>query len=385
MKRALVVLMIVAATAALWWAGALALATVRMRRAANEQWPGGLGTLHDVAKRFPKQGTSPSALRLIELARRIGIEITPKKKGAKVPALESIGNYVKQQTVRTTPAIEPPPPDAAAWLATHASEIDAIREHLLRSGGVAWPFDADLGFDSPVPNLLGHLHLARVFTTRALQRGSWDDLRAAWVLARSLHARPEPITQLIALAIVRMVNAAAWKMPLPAPSWLREMHAVDVRLLLARSLQYETWLSWRYGERQMPVMPAIPARPYNRASISAFVMHQRETVAQVLAVKACAFDGEAFSAKRMRTVPRWNIFARVVTPNLGSVWTRVQRFHAEREATANALRIRAGESIAPSTCADGVWRYDGARLAFSRNIPPASEADAPMPLTLSVP
>jgi hypothetical protein len=68
--------------------------------------------------------------------------------------------------------------------------------------------------------------------------------------------------------------------------------------------------------------------------------------------------------------------------DLTSVWRRAFRFRAEREATANALRIREGEEIqSTSRCTDGTWTFDGTTLRFSRQIMTAAP-DMPMPLTL---
>jgi hypothetical protein len=70
--------------------------------------------------------------------------------------------------------------------------------------------------------------------------------------------------------------------------------------------------------------------------------------------------------------------------NLSSVWRRAFRYRAEREATANALRVREGKSIeARSRCSDGEWMFDGATLRFSREIATPAP-DRPMPLMLRV-
>ncbi|HEX2269346.1 MAG TPA: hypothetical protein VHH35_07425, partial [Pyrinomonadaceae bacterium] len=70
--------------------------------------------------------------------------------------------------------------------------------------------------------------------------------------------------------------------------------------------------------------------------------------------------------------------------DLSSVWRRAFRARAEREAAANALRVRLGKSIETSSrCSDGVWTFDGTTLRFSREIATAAP-DSPMPLVLQV-
>jgi hypothetical protein len=70
--------------------------------------------------------------------------------------------------------------------------------------------------------------------------------------------------------------------------------------------------------------------------------------------------------------------------DLLSVWRRAFRYRAEREAAANALRVRQGQPIETgSRCSDGGWAFDGTTLRFSREIPTA-RPDTPMPLLLRI-
>ena len=70
--------------------------------------------------------------------------------------------------------------------------------------------------------------------------------------------------------------------------------------------------------------------------------------------------------------------------DLSSVWRRAFRYRAEREATANALRVREGKPIdVGSRCSDGGWTLDGTTLRFGREIATAAP-DKPMPLVLRV-
>jgi hypothetical protein len=79
-----------------------------------------------------------------------------------------------------------------------------------------------------------------------------------------------------------------------------------------------------------------------------------------------------------------NARANEVGVEMTSVWRRVFRYRAEREATANALRVREGKPVENSSqCRDGAWTFDGTTLRFSRDIatlPP----DTPMPLVLRI-
>ena len=66
-------------------------------------------------------------------------------------------------------------------------------------------------------------------------------------------------------------------------------------------------------------------------------------------------------------------------------WKRAFRYRVEREATANALRARAGQPIdGSSQCSGGRWSFDGTTLRFAKPIPLPERLDTSMPLTLRV-
>jgi hypothetical protein len=374
---------------AAWFAGELA-ATGRMKRAGDEQWPAGLGTLASVEARVRPQKTNDGARRMVALAAPLGISF--KTSADKDAVRTAISEYVRAEHVRSESTIGEPPAEVLSYLTAHEAEIDALRDHLLGAESIAWELDASKGFDAPLPNLLGHMDVARLLTTRALLRArdkdvrAWDDLQAAWRLTHTLEARPELISQLIVLAMGRMVNAAAWKLPVANVAWLDEMRNVDHRRLLLGAFQYDTWMMWRHGEESANGAMLTITRPYQRWSVADMTRRQRLIAEEVAAMTACGLDGEAFSQRVLASIPRWNVFARIATPNLGSVWQRALRAIAEREATRNAMRIAEGQPIvATSVCSDGTWRFENDRLSFSRDLPKSNENEIAMPLSLAIP
>jgi hypothetical protein len=339
------------------------------KHAGRQPWPMELGTLEDFDERFPKQGTSAAALELARLAKPLRIDFAPKAKNPD-PIHKAITEYTKVHHSRNTAKIDAPPAEIVAYFYVNDADIDAVRAHLLSSGGdIAWPVDLSKGFNAPLPNLLAHMQLARLFIARALTRGEWEDLHAAMILGRSVYARPDTISQLIALAIARSVNAASWKLPPPAPPWLAELGAVDHRRLMLRAAQSDTWVLWQFGHQEKKMPFGEPGRPYFRASIADLALHQRETAIQLAMVRGCGFDSKAFEARRMAAIPRWNIIAKIAVPDFGGIWSRVLRYDIEREVAANALRIRGGQpAVKRSSCRE--WE--------------TVDASPPMPIQLVV-
>ncbi|MFP5247492.1 MAG: hypothetical protein ACLGH0_12430 [Thermoanaerobaculia bacterium] len=377
MNRTLVVVLVIIGVLVTLLLVVFTVADTTAKRAVTTPWPGGLGSLASVPSQFPPRAQSAAATQLVALAAPLGIDFTPAKKWTPPSALQATADYVRQEQASASSAIAPPPDEVARYLAEHATELDAVREHLLRGGTVEWPLDLTQGMQAPIPNLLAHMHLGRVLIARGLATRSWEELHAAWALTQSLRSRPELITQLIALAIARGVNAAAWKLPPPAPPWFAELRATDHERLLARGMQAETWMAWA-NAKQTRI-------PFTRLFLGSTLNQQREMVAVLLATHECGFEVGQFFAGQIARLGRWNVFGRIFVPNLASAWRRAFRYRAEREATMNALRIIAGQSIDErSACSDGTWTFVNGTLAFSRELPKGGEQETDMPLALRV-
>ncbi|MFL6246976.1 MAG: hypothetical protein ACJ74H_13180 [Thermoanaerobaculia bacterium] len=374
------------------WLIAYFTAASAMERAVHEPWPMNLGTLAALDQRVRPQAMNDAARQLIVVAAPLDIRFEKSAKSPSDPVRTAIGEYVKAEHVRAEATIGEVPHDIAEYLIAREAKIDALRDHLLRAPAIQWEIDGAKGLDAPIPNLLAHMHIARLLTTRALYLArendvrAWDDLHAVWRLAHSLEARPELISQLIYLHLSRSVNGIAWKLPQPAPVWFGEVQKVDHRRLMLAAAQYDSWMVSRHTERSMEGLLPLIARPYYRWSTVNVMQHARLSAQQLAAMTACRFDGTAYSRNQLESIPRWNIIALIATPNIGAAWQRVFRATAEREATANAMRVLQGQSIVvTSACSDGAWKYDGTRLSFSRDLPRSSPSENAMPLSLAIP
>ncbi len=165
------------------------------------------------------------------------------------------------------------------------------------------------------------------------------------------------MAQTAALSTARMINAVAWKMPLPAPAWLGELRERDNVRPLLETFQFQTASYWEDGAWIFPTK-----------WLANSVDHDRSIAEELFDLTRCDV----------------NTPVNELGTDLTSVWRRAFRYRAEREATANALRVREGKSIETgSRCSDGGWMFDGTTLRFSREIATAAP-DKPMPLVLRV-
>jgi hypothetical protein len=316
------------------WAVSLLRTPHAVATAAARPWPGGMGTLDSVVARFPPRQGNDASLRLTALANAL-------------PKNDAIDAFVGREVGRGELVIGEPPA---------LPDVSAIRELLLRER-VVWERRGGVEGEGRAAQMA----VARVLVASALGKGraadaeAWEDLRAVWNLARSLDEQPQMMMQTASFSMARMINAVAWKMPLPAPAWLIEVQQRDHVRRLLEAFQYQAASYWKDGARVFPTQWLANSVERDRRIAEAVFKETRCDV----------------------SAPMNDLGV-----DLSSVWRRAFRSRAEAEATANALRVREGKAIEPrSRCSDGSWSFDGTTLRFSREIatPPP---DRPMPLTL---
>ena len=337
MKKLLIA---VALIALLVWVASWFRTPGAVAKSAAKTWPGGMGALEDAAKRLPPAKPNATSAKLTSL-------------GKALPKNDAIGEYVNREIARGELTIGEAPalPDLAP-----------IRELLLREQAT-WSYSLEVGDAGASETRAMLLTVARTLVAGALAKArandaaAWEDLHAVWNLARSFDGNPQVMMQTAALSMARMINGVAWKMPLPAPAWLAELQQRDSLRPLLDAFQHQTAAYWQDGAQLFPTK-----------MLAESVENDRRVAELLFHAKACDVK-----------VP-----VNELGTDMTSVWRRAFRYRAEREATANALRIREGNPIEPkSVCSDGAWTFDGTTLRFSRELatPPP---DRPMPLVLRV-
>jgi hypothetical protein len=301
-----------------------------------------MGTLHTAADRLPPQQANEASVKLTALANAL-------------PKNEAVDEFVRREIARGELTIGGAPA---------VPDVSAIRDLLLREP-VVWQRREGIGGGNDAnAERTAQMTVARVLVASALAKArandpaAWEDLHAVWKLARSLDGHQQMMAQTAALTAARMINAAAWKMPLPAPAWLGELQARDNVRPLLEAFQHQTASYTDDGLRIFPTK-----------FLAASVDHDRSIAEELFNETRCDV----------------NAHENELGTDLRFVWRRAFRYRAEREATANALRVREGKPVeTASACSDGAWTFDnGTTLRFSREIA-TSAADGPMPLVLRV-
>jgi hypothetical protein len=338
MKKALIV---VAAIALVVWVISWFRVPDAVTASAARSWPGGMGALRAADDRSPKQQANGASVKLMALASALAKN-------------EAVDEFVRREIARGEVTIGGAPT---------VPDISAIRELLLREQ-VSWERREGIGGGNDAnAERTAQLTVARALVASALAKArasdpaAWEDLHAAWKLAQSLDGHPQVMAQTAALTTARMINAVAWKMPLPEPAWLGELQARDNLRPLLEAFRHQTASYANDGLRIFPTK-----------FLAASVDHDR-SIAE-----------ELFRETRCDVNARENELG----TDLRFVWRRAFRYRAEREATANALRVREGKPVeTASRCSDGAWTFDGTTLRFTREIATSAQ-DSAMPLVLRV-
>ena len=335
MKKALLLLSAIALMA---WVVSWFRAEDAVAVSAARPWPGGMGRLDSVFDRFPPLQANDASRKLAALANAL-------------PTNEAVDDFVAREIARGEITIAEPPP---------VPDVSAIRELVLREP-IVWQRRDGIGDSHTTAMRVVQMTVARALVASALAKArandpaAWEDLHAVWKLARTLDGHPQMMAQTAALSMSRMINAVAWKMPLPAPGWLRELQERDSVRPLLEAFQYQAASYWESGAQMFPTK-----------WLATSVEHDRLIAEELFSVTRCDVNAPVNE----------------LGTDLTSVWRRAFRYRAEREATANALRAREGKPIVTkSACSDGTWTFQGTTLRFSHEIP-SSTTEKPMPLML---
>lgn len=384
-------------------AGVSGLASSRLV-GVDARWEKSPGPLPDFAARYPRKETNPVARELETLAAAIGVDLTPGQQAGAHPspaarrahdeARPALNDWLVAELGRAEEPVEPPPEAVRAYLSSVRPGLDALAARLAEGPPPTWTEDVDLLFAAPLPNLLGHVNLSRLFAASALLRaldGEADadrPLRAAWALSDPLRERPELISRLVHLADVRYVAGALRKVPAEPGPWRARLSTVDPRALVEECLLGEAWVVRELARR--PSAGEIEgistgaawfaARPWLRLEASRLLEDHRRLV--LAARNAPVTDGDPNAVARAAGLDgsRSSLWGLDVV-DVGSILRRADRLVVDLELTerlllARDLRRAAGpdapwpaqvEGSAPSRLAGASWTYsvEGGRLTIA--------------------
>lgn len=409
----------VVAAAGGWLTIGSAIAANRLEQ-ARQRWEKENEPLASFLARHRPVKKNASARELERLAAAVGINIRPR---SEMPAIdedhplaaslrqssEQLSSWARNQMEKQGPETDPVPEKVAALIRERRGELLAVEKHLIDHELPVWTFDATFSPSAEIPNLLGHMQLARLLSAHAITARDAGAIEEAWQaahalqrLSESLQPQPVLITQLIAIAIAKHETTIARKLPAPVPAWrlakpLRDRRNDVIDSLIAEQLLVDRSSSTaeffnvagpKPKPAQLLLRPAAVLAAANLWDVNAAVLREyRKT-------NLCDMSIEKFASAAASVTSDWNSVASMLTPNYGSVFIRLRNLELAEEMTRKVLeakearRLSANQwpesitGIETSLCSSQKWSYsasagDGMKLAMLN--PPATPRSVSAP------
>lgn len=349
-------------------------------------------SMHEVLERFPTRGANRSALELEKIAASIGIDLVPvprrdregrpeEAKRAFEEAKPALLDYLFSQLARPDAGVGVPPPSVAAFLRGQEESLAALRSRLALGDLPTWERDLEKLREAPIPNLLGHINLQRLLLTDALVRasrgdefGALADLEASWTLNAAIREEPTLITQLIAVAVVRMQAGTLRRLRVVPPEWRLRLFEHDYRDSVMNALWLEGWMWKQPGSWSLPQGEGLHmkigewlSRPYVRLCGSDASTRWERHLAELSAVAAlCDADLGRYEERLVDSIPWWNRLATHTTGSLLHSLDRVARLELDLELTERILSRKGtprppGRRLEPSRACPSLRWIDEAR------------------------
>lgn len=367
-----------------------------MLDAARGEWERENGSLAAFHERHPKVEKNGAARQLETLAAAVGINIRPRSEAAVISddhplvaeyrkAMLDLSSYIGQQLEKQSGPLDRVPPPIADFVRKHDRALDAVTAHLTTAPLPVWKFDADYSPLSDLPNLLGHMQLARLLSAKALlslEEGrldeAWQALHAVSRLSESLQPQPVLITQLISAAIGKIETLLARHMPAPVPAWqlaapTRDRRRDFIDAVIGEQLALDTAaraaLLMEAPRGSAARLAQLLAQPYATVCAANLWKVHRTLVADLERKDFCEIDGPTLTSAHFASIAEWNFLGRRFVPNYGSAIHRVREAELSEEMTDKILEAKmsrlasAGvwpqsiEGIDKSRCGERKWKY----------------------------
>ena len=209
---------------------------------------------------YPKQTATAAALEIERLAAALGIDAAPDARpearpeaavvSASARAISASAEYVNGQLQDASDAVARPPRVVAEFLDQHAAVLANLVEAASGSREIAWELDVSLGTKSPVPSWAGLTTLQKVIAAQVLldlyrsdPASALEGIEAIWQVARCLSARPELLSQLMAMVQARLAVGLLRKVRAPAYGWEVRLREGEFHQGFLAAFQNDAWPS----------------------------------------------------------------------------------------------------------------------------------------------
>jgi hypothetical protein len=346
---------------------------------AHDKWYRTFGDpIENLAKDFPARSDNASAIRLKQLAIRLGIVFTtqgdtdkysPKSKDAHRLRLVGgfdgrLSSYIQTEIENPKISIDPPRKIVSSYLKDYQKQLEAVRDHILSSPPILWRQDLNHWAkpkqpDNVLPKLTEILELQRTMAACALDLGSRNNfyeaeayIDAGWKLNQALREHPAIPSQLIGLVIDRQWLGVIRKLPVNL-AWNRKIADHNYRKSLMKAFQADAWQLWRRHDAPLPGIPILNVimEPYTRICVASALEKELQEIKSLQSLNSRSLHLEDFD--EITESSKWNLIQPERWPNQKEeIYGRVTRLEIDREFTA--MFIRANHGLLPGE--NNEWR-----------------------------
>ncbi len=218
------------------WSAILISNSIKEKR-VSDRWAKEFVSLESFPDRFPTTKTNQSALELEKLSAQLGIELAPKYAANRIrpsiaqqKAYKALSKEIKallnkrlSDGISTDFKISD---ELQKFLATNENKLNEIVEYVLHHEVPLWDIDLTKHVNAPIPNLLGHIALQYLLNLRAsllFQQSriteAQETLEASWKINQQLLQRPEMMSYLVGVNILRVQSGNVRQVPVGYTTW----------------------------------------------------------------------------------------------------------------------------------------------------------------------
>jgi len=320
---------------------------------------------------FPPRETNEDALVLARLVASVGIEMASSgipvtQEARRARPHNEIGRYAWAVAQSVEDAPEKAPEVVRGFCDAQRGNLEAVAV-FLQGADPRWTLKHDRGLAGRTPDLSGHVNLQQLLLACAV---AWDRdgvaqvpgrmMEASWRLNVPLGERPELISSVVHIYILRLQAGALRHVRSLDPAWLERLEGADPPEAVARGMRGEAYAVRRdamdpvpfpwgsLGIRADPLEKVLMRVPGLRGwfrwallrRVSALAGYQ-EAVGEM---GACDFDFGPVNERLEAEIRSWNPASRITRPSLSDHdqnWTRARRAAIELEAAERVIVFKA--------------------------------------------
>ena len=369
------------------------------------------GYFQAVMQQFPKSGMNETARRLEEITTRLGI-FNPmpnrlydggRKRGTGPFATVDVPIHVLSHLRKPSDEIDEAPAELQRYLQNHRADLDELYSLIQQSDVPRWETDLSQLVGAPLPQLFYHRQLQGLIALDILEKTRTGEnesalraLESSWRINQFLQDRPELLSQMVGISILKLQVEAMRKMKGVPVEWWRRLDVQTWQQSFLRAMELDAVVTSRYVTDSNHPLPS-PAwfnplvnsplgKPLRRLAGIEILELSGEIFSLIKRSNLCSLSPDTMLKEEEGSRSRWNLGTHYGYTNyLRARWLSMETL-AGAELSRKILQVKAARDsakdrewalqLAPmksSLCPEAEWvhdvGHDGRIQIRCRNLP----------------